>query len=152
MSNSNKLPDGVLVDEEDLERVLKLKWHINTVGYVVSDQRKHKRGKYIRLHRFILQPNKNELIDHKNRNPLDNRKCNLRIADKSTNAMNREAQSNSSTGYKGITWDKQKKRWRTYASKKGKQYHLGFYKTIDEAIEGYNSRIEDIHGEWAVKQ
>ena len=109
MSNSNKLPDGVLVDEEDLERVLKLKWHINTVGYVVSDQRKHKRGKYIRLHRFILQPNKNELIDHKNRNPLDNRKCNLRIADKSTNAMNREAQSNSSTGYKGITWDKQKK-------------------------------------------
>lgn len=155
MSNSNKLPDGVLVDDEDLERVLKLKWHINTIGYVVSDQRKtHKGkrdGKVVLLHRFILDFPDSQ-IDHKNQNRLDNRKENLRLATKAENMMNRGAPKHSKTGIKGVIWDNTRQKYRVYAKNNGKQYHIGFFDDIEEARTAYNERIESIQGEWAVKQ
>lgn len=150
----NELPEGVLVDDEDIERVLERRWHVASSGYVLScvSKAEIQSISYIRLHRFILKiSDKNILIDHINRNKLDNRKSNLRLCDRSTNAINRTAQSNSKSGIKGICWDKNRKRWRATATRNKKQYHLGFYKSIEEAIIGYNNRIEEIHGEWAVK-
>lgn len=148
-----KLPEGVLIDEEDIPKISKYSWHIASNGYVTSDQRdrKNKTGKVVRLHRHLMDfPN--ESIDHINQNKLDNRKENLRLCDNSTNALNRGAQSNSKSGYKGISWCKQKNKWRVAANLKGKQHHLGFYTTLETAIEAWNNKIESIHGEWAVKQ
>ncbi len=151
----DKLPEGVLVDDEDLERVLAIgrPWYISTGGYVKADTRRTraKIGKQTYLHRLIMDAQQNEVVDHINRDPKDNRKSNLRIGNHSENCLNRGAQSNSKSGHKGISWDEADRRWKVYATKDGKRTYLGGYKTLEEAIEGYNLKIESVHGEWAVK-
>lgn len=141
----NKLPEVVLIDEEDRDRVMRHSWSVNKLGYVSSSKGS--------LHRFIMQCEKGDakIVDHINHNPLDNRKKNLRLVTASQSNINRRAQKNGSSGHKGIYWEKDRERWRAYATKDGKKYHIGVYKTLEEAVRGYSEKIGDIHGEWAVK-
>ena len=155
MNQPSKLPPGVLVDDEDLERVLQFRWHINQLGYVISDQRKAKdktrTGKMVLLHRFILDFPESQ-IDHKNQNRLDNRRCNLRLATKAENMMNRGAPKHSTSGYKCISWSNTKNKWRVQITFQGKKYEFGYYEDIEKALQVYNDNVEAIQGEWAVKQ
>lgn len=43
--------------------------------------------------------------------------------------------SNNTSGYKGVTWDKSKKKWRAQIVFKNKAYYLGRYSKIEDAIE-----------------
>lgn len=80
-----------LIDIEDVERVKEYKWHLNNYGYVDASSN----GKTIKLHRFIMNVWQDEcdyysnVIDHINRNPLDNRKSNLRIVSQAENNKNK---------------------------------------------------------------
>ena len=73
-----------LIDKEDYDRVKNHRWSYSQNGYV----RRNSRCKVILLHREILNPPNGYITDHINRNPLDNRRCNLRIATYSENARN----------------------------------------------------------------
>lgn len=66
------------------------------------------------------------LIDHINMNKLDNRKENLRTANKAQNSMNRETQSNNTQGFRGISFDKRRSKFRAYIKVNGKQIALGY--------------------------
>ena len=76
-------------------------------------------------------------IDHINRNRQDNRLVNLRDTTRSENARNTGARPNSSSGIKGISWDKLCKRWRVQMRANGKQTYIGVFKTIEEATIAY---------------
>lgn len=90
----NSVKSIAIIDAEDIDKVKKLKWCENGSGYA---QATHKnRGKVVLMHRFI-KPYKVEL-DHKNRDKLDNRKSNLRVATRMENGRNRK----SSGIYKGV--------------------------------------------------
>jgi len=84
-----------LIDIEDIERVSKLKWYSHTERiYVVSVNSKDVKeitngGKRLALHRYIMNPHDNMVIDHINHNVLDNRKINLRICTQKENCQNR---------------------------------------------------------------
>jgi hypothetical protein len=67
-----------------------------------------KNKKYFSLPRFILKPPKDRIVDHINRNPLDNRRCNLRIVDARQSSLNRRLKSN--TGRIGVSKTKRTKR------------------------------------------
>lgn len=85
-------------------------------------------------------------IDHQNRNGLDNRFCNLRIATSSNNKANRA--SRSSNPYKGIT--KRGKKWIAQIHKKGTPYQcLGVFSTPEEAAVAYDAAAVVVHGEFA---
>ena len=73
----------VLLDKEDLEKVKQYIWRISN-NYVIA-----KKG-YIKLHRLITNCPDNLVVDHINHNPLDNRKCNLRVCTQEENAQNVE--------------------------------------------------------------
>ena len=64
----------------------------------------------------------------------DNRKCNLRIATASVNAINRGLQSNNTTGYKGVYFDKRRRVWKAWVKVSGKLITLGSYPKKEEAI------------------
>jgi hypothetical protein len=91
----------------------------------------------------------NCLIDHIDRNPLNNRKSNLRFANKSTNAMNTKLRSDNSSGIKGVSWNKEKCLWETYINKNKKRIKLGYFKnTKDAALTRINAELE-YFGEFA---
>lgn len=84
-----------IIDKEDYERVTQFKWCSNRSYkgniYAVRSEYKNKRwDKPIKvyLHRFILNAPKGSLVDHINRDTLDNRKSNLRLASRLDNLKN----------------------------------------------------------------
>jgi hypothetical protein len=88
-----------------------------------------------KLHRLIMNCNFNELIDHKDGNGLNNCKTNLRVATNAENMQNRttEANSNSTSGVRGVGFKSQTGRWTAQVKINGTKKHLGSFKTIEEA-------------------
>lgn len=118
-----------IVDDEDFESMNKYKWYVSSHGYAMTTTIPH-----LYMHRILNKTPNGFLTDHINRNTLDNRKINLRIADKRLNSINRGLQSNNTSGYRGISWSKQCNKWETYIWNRGLRIRLGYYKIIKDAI------------------
>jgi hypothetical protein len=73
-----------------------------------------KKKKYFSLPRYILKAKKGQIVDHINRNPLDNRRENLRIVNARQNVLNRRMRSN--TGYIGVSRIPDRKKYCYHAS------------------------------------
>lgn len=108
----------------------------------------------IRFHELVLPVPKGFVVDHINRNSLDNRKVNLRKATRSQNMQNRGADRDSvHSRFKGVTKIKDPKRrklWvaRLYIKKRPVEY--AYFSTEKEAALAYNSWALKYHGEFAV--
>jgi hypothetical protein len=87
-----------------------------------------------------------EEIDHKNRNPADNRIANLRQCSHAQNARNVVRRRNRS-GFKGIY--RPRSRWRAEITVNGTRIHLGVYSTPQEAADAYDAAARLHHGEFA---
>ncbi len=118
-----------IVDDEDFKFLNQQSWYLSSHSYAVSGKSPHQY-----MHRIINKTPKGYLTDHINRNTLDNRKINLRIADKRINSINRDLQSNNTSGYKGISWNKQHRKWETYIWGNGIKIMLGFFKNFNKAV------------------
>lgn len=123
--------DYMLCDIDDWERLKNHGWSKGKGGYAVSGNRKE-RGFY--FHKKVTNTT-TEIVDHINRNRLDNRKCNLRITNQSVNGYNAKLSVRNTTGYKGVKRSANGKKWIAYITVKGKNIHLGTYETIEEAIQ-----------------
>lgn len=122
----------VKIDLDDVEKVKNLHWCVAKCGNVFYAVTKINK-KSIRMHRVIIGFD-NELIDHINRDGLDNRKSNLRITTKSENRFNSRVSKNNTHGNKGITYNKVNKGWVAHIKKDGKTYCTPYTKTKEEAI------------------
>jgi HNH endonuclease len=124
-------------DKQDIPLIMFYKWRIDQNGYVGTDWG----GSRIYLHRFLMNfPN--TIVDHINRNKLDNRRINLRLSNKSNNAVNCKTHSHNTSGYKGVS--KSGNRWRVYIVKNQKQIHIGCFKTKKLAALAYNQKALEI--------
>lgn len=56
----------------------------------------------VRLHRLIMNPPADMVVDHINGDPLDNRRSNLRVCTQAENLRNRGLNRNHQTGFKGV--------------------------------------------------
>ncbi len=90
-----------------------------------------------------------ELIDHINHDTLDNRKCNLRVCDKVRNGRNRRLNVNSTSGYKGVTWSEQNRKWMAYIYDHKKFKNLGYYTNVDDAVCARKEAEAKLFGEFA---
>lgn len=130
------------------------KWHYAAKGYAAHSTYigpdPNKKGKYIRscvyMHQAILGA---KGIDHRDGNRLNNQCSNLRPATQSQNLYNKSKQSNNTSGYKGVNWHIQTKKWRASITVNGKQKHLGLYITSELAAQAYNEIALKHHGEFA---
>lgn len=134
------LPDQVLVDEEDLHLLASYnKWHISKRGDVVSykesGSRTNRKRHVYKLHRVIMGVTDPKIVvDHRNRNPLDNRRTNLRRCTQFYNGKNTSIKKNNTSGFSGVKWDKARNLWAAVIKYDYKSIHLGRYDTIEEAI------------------
>lgn len=138
----------VIIDDDDFDYISKYSWRLR--GYYASrSTRKGGKGcKTILMHREINKTPKGMYTDHINGNKLDNRKNNLRTVTASQNEMNKKPSLGSSQ-YKGVCWDKSRKRWRASITFNGKQKRLGDFKIEKEAAKAYNSKAIELFGEYA---
>jgi len=94
-------------------------------------------------HRIIMElsgfDTKGFQIDHINGNKSDNRLCNLRVVDGEGNAKNQKRATNNSSGHIGVTWSKDRFKWRAAISINKKLTHIGYYDSIEDAVSARKS-------------
>jgi hypothetical protein len=88
------------------------------------------------------------MIDHIDRNPLNNRIENLRLATTSENKINTKVPKNNTTGYKGVLATPSGK-YQARLGYKGKKLYLGLFETREEAAECVRLKTLELYGEFA---
>lgn len=107
------------------------------------------------LHRVIFsrvlgrELKAHECVDHINRDTLDNRRQNLRLATKKQNSRNRGLSRNNTSGYKGVSFNKRDKVYAAKIRVDNKLINLGNYKNILDAAKAYNEAATKYFGEFA---
>ncbi len=161
LGGKNGIGKVTIVDDEDYEWLKQQSWHgiIKTSGtYVKGSIRINKKAVNKFIHRYImgLENNDKRIIDHKDRNPLNNQKSNLRICTFSENVVNREKkQIGAKSKYLGVTISYKKRSdtksdmyWRAACMKDGKRY-FKYCNTEIEAALAYNEMAVRLYGEFA---
>lgn len=133
-----------IVDDEDFGRIIQYKWYFEH-GYARRDEN----GKNIYMHRFILGIDDRRVIDHKNRDGLDNRKENLRICNQSLNCANQRINSANTSGYKGVSWNKTLRYWTASVKLHGKT-KVKYFNVKEDAAKAYNEMALEKFGEYAL--
>lgn len=104
------------------------------------------------MHRVLIGVGEDVEVDHENRNRLDNRISNLRIADKWEQAQNQGISSRNSTGVKGTSWHKASKKYRAYISAFGEDFYLGLFATLEAAGKAREDAERELFGKFARKE
>lgn len=123
-----------LVDEMDVALVSSFGWSVQNTGY--AGARIH--GQLVLMHRLILglSPGDGLFGDHLNLNKLDNRRANLRILPtKGANAHNQHSRKGSSSRFRGVSWDKEKRRWIAYCQVNRHLHFIGYFRDENEAAQ-----------------
>ena len=89
-----------------------------------------------------------EIVDHKDNNPLNNHIENLREATGQQNNFNSRRQKNNTTGYKGVYYNKNIKKFCARSKNMGTRTYLGDFNTAEEAYEAYCAYGRIHHGEF----
>lgn len=145
------------VDEKDFEFINKFKWRASkaqsSLGkfYVTKKTPRInvKVGKTIYMHRVLMNAKKGQIIDHKDGNGLNNQRSNLRFATAANNARNMAISKRNKTGFKGISWKKDMKKWQVRISFNYKDICIGSFSDKIEAARAYNIAAIKYHGEFA---
>lgn len=87
------------------------------------------------------------VIDHINRNRLDNRKSNLRFTTRKENARNRGTMSNNTSGYTGVHYQKASRKWRASIAVDYQRIQLGEFDTKEDAYDAYIQARERYWGD-----
>jgi hypothetical protein len=147
-----KLTQGkvTVVDDEDYEWLNQWKWHY-AGGSALRNIVKNKKWKSIWMHRLIMNTPDDLYVDHINHNRLDNRKKNLRICTTGQNNRNSLKRKNNKSGYKGVYWKKQSKKWCAEIGINNERMYLGLFVDIKDAVNAYNRKAKELHGEFACK-
>lgn len=127
-----------LVDDKDAH-FAELRWRKSTTGYVVRYVGRigpRKYG-YESLHRAVMGCVRGDgrEIDHRNGNPLDCRRQNLREATHAQNTQNVTAHRDARSSHRGVSWHKGADKWRATVFVDGRQKHLGFFDDELEAAQ-----------------
>lgn len=88
-------------------------------------------------------------VDHKNLDPLDNRRENLRAATQAEQNCNKGLTSLNTSGVKGVCWDKEKGKWYARISLRGRVVWASRFDSLDDAKQEREHRLATLHGEFA---
>jgi hypothetical protein len=123
------------VSDEDFERVNALKWSDRGNGYARARYAKSKggHGGIVYMHRFIMDAPDGIVVDHIDRDPLNNTRENLQATSQARNCM----RSAATKVAKGASAHRGK--WRARIRVDGKQVSLGVFATMKEAQAAYDA-------------
>ncbi|QSF43352.1 HNH endonuclease [Paenibacillus tianjinensis] len=131
-NSKNEETSRAIVDLEDVDLLSRHKWRENNWGYPSTGNGRSEIN--CMMHQLLMHPKDGEIVDHINRNPLDNRRCNLRIVNKSINSINTGLRGNNVSGVTGVTYNKNAKSWRAFINFNGTRIELGHKKLFEDAV------------------
>lgn len=137
----------VMIDLGDVEMCSKYKWS-QPQKYVTTKVK----GETVALQNLIIgnkEGHEVSWVDHVDRNPLDNRKSNLRLATPSQNLANRRLDHRNTTGYKGVSKISKQNLWSAQIQCNREYIRLGLFKSSKMAALAYNFAAEKYFGEFA---
>lgn len=125
MSKQISLSQGqfAIVDDEDYEAVSCYKWQAKRDKHTWYAVRTYN-FKKIQMHAQIMRTPVGRKTDHADGNGLNNRRENLRVCDSNQNGANRRLNSTSVSGFKGVSFDKDRGKWSARIKVNGKEMHL----------------------------
>ena len=142
-----------IVDPEDYAQLCQNEWLLKesrNTCYAWRMQFENGKLKIIYMHREIMQATAGTIVDHQNRNGLDNRKANLQFADHRQNALNCTKRGRpSGSKYRGVCRDERRGKWRAYIHTDLKPKHLGYFDSEEKAARAYDEAAKKYRGSFA---
>lgn len=129
-----------ICDADDLELVNSGSWYKGQIGYAYSNAREN-----TTFHKELMKPPQGMVVDHINRNKLDNRKSNLRIVTQASNTQNSDRKRPNKTGYHNVYYRKQNDKYVGVFTMNKKKYQVGTFKTPYEAYLAVEKRKEEMN-------
>ena len=140
------------VDEEDFEYLNQFRWHAAygySCYYAVRTVRAKGKRATVGMARVILGLTDPKLAaEHEDRNGLNNRRYNLRIATNQENSIN-QVGCNKTSQYKGVHYDKERGKYIAQIKINYKTTHLGRYSNEMDAAKAYDKKAKEVFGEFA---
>lgn len=147
------------VDADLFEKLTETSWFAlwckATQSYYAATWRRCSKGRHtLPLHRHILElrgvtTEQGQTVDHKNHDTLDCTTENLRPATRVEQSRNKRRRKHNTSGFIGVDWSDQHKRWRARAWNDGKRQHLGLFDDPFSAAWVRDEFVRREHGEFA---
>lgn len=136
-----------LIDEADYAEVSSFEWYgMKSGGHTYAATRTNRFNGL--LHRLLLRAQPGQLVDHISRDGLDNRRSNLRIADRAGNGGNMRKHRGMSR-FKGVHFNKRKGLWAARIQANSVGHSLGYHFREDDAALAYDEAARRLFGEFA---
>lgn len=140
---------SAIVDDEDYERVACRRWHAAPAKQRPTNfYARSSYGEY--MHRLIAGASRGQYVDHKDHNGLNNLRSNLRICTHSQNCANARLSNPPPSGYRGVCWDRRKKKFVASVTCGGKYHFLGRFDDPREAALIRDKGAVQLHGKFAI--
>lgn len=133
------------------EYLSQFRWYyVATRGYAARIENRDGKRRMIYMHREIMGFPEGMDVDHKNGDMLDNRDENLRAATRSENNMNgKKRRGEYSSRYRGVTWNRIKRRWQAQIDVAGRHLGVGYFVKEEDAARARDGAAIALHGAFA---
>ncbi len=149
-----------LVDDEDYATLSVFRWSATKRGaglyHVCRSEGGRQNQRTIYMHRAIMAPPEGMLVDHADRDGLNNQRSNLRIATRTQNQQNqRRSSATKSSSYRGVTFFRSRNKWcAQIRADRGygvgvKHINLGYFDDEESAAHRYDEAAVLYFGEFA---
>ena len=132
-------------DKEDYNKIKEYTWYIDGSRCVCT---KPPSG-LILFHRLVTNADKDMEVDHINHIRTDNRKCNLRVVDRSLNQRNLPLSKRNTSGVVGVWFNKDANKWVAEIRLNYKKISLGYFINKEDAIKARKEAEEKYFGEYS---
>jgi len=116
------------------------------IANVDGKQRNQKIARLVAI-AFLSNPENKPQVDHIDRDPSNNKLNNLRWVTASENLLNCNLRKDNTSGHAGISFSKQKQKWKIDYHYQHIKYHGGFYSTYKDAIANYFNPYKELLNE-----
>jgi hypothetical protein len=138
----------LLVNAEDFARLAQYNWCLDAHGYACA----RICGKVVKAHRFILGLSKGDpSVDHRDGNPLNCQRSNLRLSTQQQNMHNKRQRSDSSSPYTGVEVRSHSlvRPYRAYIRHDARLVRIGSFSNSEDAARAYDRKAIELFGEFA---
>jgi len=141
-----------IIDADDVPLVEGRHWRARPcrhIMYAATSIVRNGKRTTLGLHQLILPLPKGLLVDHADRDGLNCRRYNLRASTPTQNQMNQARSTFNTSGVKGVNWSKERQKWHAQIKVEGRNKHVGYFASVDDARAAREEAERRYYGEFA---